>query len=275
MDNQQKYHEERSLRWGMARGGERQAADAASGMLQAALGMECTNRRYDVLWHDRYHIGDPENPWVRGAPDYLLILGGTRFAYGEIKIKSRKFHKTVRGGVTDRGTKIPCYGCESFYLDRIPVYENMCAFARKTGIDPQTFLLLFVSEDFSEIYAISLAEIQDLVENGYQGEPLGEIQEGYGTQTAEGTAPSYLIPVDVTRLIAPDNKEYFWAHSSDSWMMPKERYFACTENRWFYHRDRHCKYIANKENKELTYFDCEEQARASGRKRCRTCFQGE
>ena len=78
-------------------------------------------------------------------------------------------------------------------------------------------------------------------ENGYQGEPLGEIQEGYGTQTAEGTAPSYLIPVDVTRLIAPDNKEYFWAHSSDSWMMPKERYFACTENRWFYHRDRHCK----------------------------------
>ena len=106
-------------------------------------------------------------------------------------------------------------------------------------------------------------------------EPLGEIQEGYGTQTAEGTAPSYLIPVDVTRLIAPDNKEYFWAHSSDSWMMPKERYFACTENRWFYHRDRHCKYIANKENKELTYFDCEEQARASGRKRCRTCFQGE
>ncbi len=229
-------------------------------------------RRYDELWFSFCDPGSRDNPWVRGASDYLIRLDPYGYFYAEIKIKAVKFKKTEQGGTTRRGSPIARYGCKSFYLDRKPVYENMCEFSRNAGINPGAFLLLFVSEDMEEIHVISLAEIIDLVENGYNGMPICEIQEGYGTNTTEGTAPSYLIPEAATHQITRKNREYLAAHATRRLVLP-QKYYAC--NRWFYHCCRTCRFISGKADRDLSVFYSAAQAAAGGRKACNECFSGQ
>lgn len=269
MDNQQKYNEERDRRWGMAKKGEYPAIEAVCRRMSEALQTDCVSTRYDEIWFARYDPAAEENAWVRGAPDYGITVGQGRYLYSEIKIKANKFRKTLYGGVTRYGSRIARYGCESYYLDRVPVYKNMCAFSERTGLDPRSFLLFFVSEDREDIRVCSLAEITDLIQNGYHQAPISEIQEGYGTDTGEGTAPSYLIPEDATHPIDGAHRDFFLANASESWIVPR-RYYAC--NGWYYHCDRNCKYIAGKRDEALACFDSEALAAAGGRKRCICCF---
>lgn len=272
MDNKRKYDEERGRRWDMAEKGEPKAIQKACNLLSGALEEACGHIRYDEIWFERYDPSEEGNEWVRGAPDYVITAGTEGYLYAEIKIKAQKFRKTKQGGTTQQGTQISCYGCESFYLDRVPVYENMCAFSQKTGIDPKSFLLLFVSEDMAEIDVISLAEIRRLIRDGYNGQPFCEIKEGYGIKTKDGTASSYLIPENAAHLMDADSGAYFRAHMSQALVLPPERYYAHIYNGVFYHRDRSCKYISRKPDGELLIFDNEAQAVKTGRRRCTSCF---
>lgn len=268
MDNRQKYNDERDRRWNMAKQGEPRAIEEACAQLTAALGQACCSARYDELWFDQFDPGLLENSWVRGAPDYVVAIGGEGYLYTEIKIKAIKFEKTMWGGTTQNGSRISRYGCKSFYLDRVPVYENMCAFSQRVGIAPESFLLLFVSKDMEEVNAISLAEIQELIENGYCGQPFCEIKDGYGTKTQEGTAPSYLVPEKATHPIGADSAAYFRGHMAPELVLPPKRFHA--SNLWYYHSRRSCTYLSKQVQSQV--FESEEQAAATGRRRCTHCF---
>ena len=183
LKNIEKYSQERQRRWQMAREGEPRAVQSACTALEQILGTPCAYTRYDGLWFEAFDPQEPGNGWVRGAPDYLIRFN-RRYIYAEIKLKSVMFHMTLTGGQMSDGTVIPCYGCESLYLDKEPVYRNMRAFARAVGVAPGSFLLLFACPD--GIRAISLAEIDALVENGFRGAALGLISDGYGTAVEGG-----------------------------------------------------------------------------------------
>lgn len=216
MDNKQRYNGEREKRWMMAKKKEPEAIAAICRILEGASGHQVRNERYDELWFKEFKLDLPE--WVKGASDYVLSIDHERYVYAEIKLKSVKFQKTRYGGTTRRGSVIAKYGCESFYLDIVPVYRNMCAFAQETGIDSRNFIIFFVNEELTEVHAISLEEIQRLVKYGYKGKPLCVYTEGYGTDTEYGAAPNYLIPENATRLL---NFEYIEQHSTPNVVIPR------------------------------------------------------
>ena len=265
LKNIEKYSQERQRRWQMAREGEPRAVQSACTALEQILGTPCAYTRYDGLWFEAFDPQEPGNGWVRGAPDYLIRFN-RRYIYAEIKLKSVMFHMTLTGGQMGDGTVIPCYGCESLYLDKEPVYKNMRAFARAVGVAPESFLLLFACPD--GIRAISLAEIDALVEKGFRGVALGLISDGYGTAVEGGQAASYLLPVDATHLLAAENGSYFTRHTAPA-PVKLPQVYCC--NPWYYHWDRQCKYIATKDDGDLTVFSGENDALLSGRRPCENC----
>ena len=141
MDNQILYNQERTKRWNMAKDKEPEAIDAICKILTRITGTEISFRRYDEIWFNKFDPRKEENEWVKGASDYVIEINNNRYIYAEIKIKSVKFKKTVTGGLTRKGSNIAKYGCESFYLDIVPVYKNMCAFVDKVNIDSDKFLI--------------------------------------------------------------------------------------------------------------------------------------
>ena len=199
MDNRELYDLERDNRWGMAEEKEPEAIKKICGIIGDRYGIHTYPQRYDVVWFQQYPPELPENEWVRGAPDYLITIESQNcnfYIYAEIKIKAKKFRKTVSGGTTRRGSMISNYGCESYYLDVDPVYKNMNVFANKAKIDKKCFLLFFIDEDFKEINLISLEKINKLVTDGYRGSPMSIFSEGYGTRRVDGfPARTYLIPI--------------------------------------------------------------------------------
>lgn len=271
MNNKDKYNLERQKRWSMAERGEPKAIRAACGQLRRALELDCTYLRYDTVWFERFDPAGPDNGWVRGAADYVIAVDANahkRYIYAEIKIKARQFLKTETGGITANGTHISKYGCKSFYLDHRPVYQNMCEFSQKAGIDPNGFMLIFISEDLKEIHVISLAEISALIETGHRGVPICEIKEGYGTDTEEGSASSYLLPVAATHAVSRENAAYFLQNASPELVLP-ECYYA--SNEWYYHSCRYCDYIVSRHVGDLLIFDDAESALATGRRLCKKC----
>ena len=96
-------------------------------------------QRFDELWFEAY--SPDENEWVKGCPDFIgsLTHRETRFLFIELKIKDDGiFRKTCTGGATKNGSVIPNYGCQSFYLDIVPVYRNMKDFCLKTSLPTRT-----------------------------------------------------------------------------------------------------------------------------------------
>lgn len=271
MDNRELYNRERKRRWSMAKGKEPEAIDTICRILRQGSGHEVEKIRYDEIWFGQFAPDVQQNAWVRGASDYAICIDKERYVYAEIKLKSIKFQKTKFGGTTQKGSAVANYGCESFYLDIVPVYENMCAFVEKTKIAARNFIIFFIDDQMTEVHAISLEKIQSMEKNGYQGEPLCVFSEGYGTDTRYGAAPNYLIPELATESLTFD---YIAGHSTSEYIttLPAEPecYFAGTD---FYHRDRNCRYIVNKgdENvRRITYGEARSKRLVPCRECCRT-----
>lgn len=275
MDNNIVYDLEREKRWNMAKDKEPLAIDRICNILQKATGEVCTSKRYDEIWFNKYDPSFSENEWVRGASDYYIKFNN-RIIYAEIKIKAIKFHKTVNGGVTRKGSQIAKYGCESFYIDIVPVYKNMCDFVKKTSIDPNSFLIFFIDDEMTDVNAISLREIKALEKNGFNGEKLCVFSEGYGTRTEYGAAPNYLIPEVCTNDLKIDMNQYLYQHSSADFIVDIQK--ASVDNRRFfgysngyYHMDRNCMYIKNKRDNEIKKISLEEAEKLKYIK-CKNCF---
>lgn len=271
MDNRELYNRERNRRWSMAKGKEPEAIDTVCRILRQGSEREVEKIRYDEIWFGQFAPDVQQNAWVRGASDYVIRIDGERYVYAEIKLKSIKFQKTKFGGTTQRGSVIANYGCESFYLDIVPVYENMCAFVEKTKIESRSFLIFFIDDQLSEVHVISLEKIQSMIKNGFQGNPLCIFSEGYGTDTRYGAAPNYLIPELATESLTFD---YIDRHSTPEYIttLPAEPeyYFAGTD---FYHRDRNCRYIVNKRDENvqrITYGEARSKRLVPCRECCRT-----
>lgn len=92
------------------------------------------------------------------------------------------------------GQQIANYGCISYYLDVALVYGNVNEFCEIANIDKNNFIIMFIDSNHTSIRLISLAEINNIVEHGWNGVPICTFEAGYGQR-------SYLIPKDATHTI--------------------------------------------------------------------------
>lgn len=204
----QQYANERSKRWEMGEKEEEPAMREACLQLSKSLNTKVGYFRYDKKWLESFDIDKQE--WIKGVSDFVINVCNYGGLYIEIKIKKDGvFRKTLTGGTTQQGSLIPKYGCGSFYLDKYPVYEHVNTFVQAFKINPDSFLFFFVLPDEKKIHAISLTDIRNLIEHGYNGIKLCLYGEGYGTKDKNGEpAKAYLIPVEATHLIGSDDLDY-------------------------------------------------------------------
>ena len=268
------YEEERKDRWSMAKEGEPIAMEAIQNRLLTYYGLINQAKRYDEIYFKKYSPENEENAWIRGASDYVIEIDGEEVLI-EIKLKNQKFRKTKGGGKTQDGSMIRDYGCESYYLDIEPVFKNMCDFCSHENISPESFIIFFCGDDNRELRYISLARVIDLVNNGYKGEPLTEFGEGYGINTESGRAITYLIPEDTTIDIS-DKRNVFKREKEDCFSRILHHYIKRIygyqlSSYGYYHMDRNCKFIRNKQDKSLSVFYSENEAENNGYIRCKQC----
>ena len=268
------YENERKERWSMAKAGEPVAMEAIQKRLFAYYGLLHKAERYDEQYFSRFDPEVEENSWIRGASDYVIEIDGEDVLI-EIKLKNQKFRKTNGGGITKDGSVIRNYGCESYYLDIDPVYKNMCRFCAHEGIDPESFIIFFCGDDNEELRYISLAQINDLVKNGYKGQPLTEFGEGYGINTEAGRAITYLIPEDATIDIS-DKRSVIKRGTKDRLSQILNHYINVlygfnSSGYRFYHADRKCGVIKNKPDESLLTFYSKEEAEKNGFRKCNYC----
>jgi len=194
------YEQERQDRWGMASNGEKSAIIRICDLFARVLNISREDIKYtrlDEIWFDKYDINEYENEWVKGVSDFVvqILLSKEKYILVEIKLKSQEYRKTSIGGTTKNGSIVSNYGCNSYYLDVIPVHRNMNDFVLKTNNKPSAFIIAFVKEDFSEINIISLAKINKMIKSGWNQNgkniDLCIYGEGYGQK-------AYLIPKDAT-----------------------------------------------------------------------------
>lgn len=268
------YEAERGARWSMAKEGEPAAMEAIQNRLSTYYGLFKQAKRYDEQYFKKYDLDNDDNSWVRGASDYAVEIDGEEFLI-EIKLKNQKFRKTNGGGTTRDGSIIRDYGCESFYLDIEPVYRNMCKFCAHEGIDPASFIIFFCGDDNTELRYISLAKINELVNNGYKGLPLTEYGEGYGTNTENGRAITYLIPEDTTidisdkRIVFQKENEDRLSHILHNYI---QRIYGYNSSGYkYYHINRKCSVIKNRSDNELNYFFSSAEAEGQGFHKCNYC----
>ena len=196
-----RYNEERQMRHKAAEEYEQPSVELVVELInQKSPNHIADFKRYDEEWFEKYDINKTVNEWVKGASDYLVninVLGSNQvhYSYVEIKYKTETFRKTKGGGTTRSGSVVPDYGCESYYLDVVPVWKNICDFISRNGIPSSSFWLAFVNENISDVHLISAAKIYRILQNGWNGQLIGEYGEGYG-QIA------YLIPKDATIRLA-------------------------------------------------------------------------
>lgn len=202
-DNGERYIKERAERWGMAEKGEPEAIDEIKKqIIKLTNGATVNVTRYDELWFGQYSPKDKYD-WLRGAPDYCIEIikdNQTVNLYVEIKIKDKKFRKTKTGGLTCKNSiNVEKYGCESYYLDIVPVHRNMNLFCQRLGIDKKDFVIAFVNTYYSEIDFISLAKVNELIENGWNSKNISKYTEGYNERC-------YLIPEYATSSLKNTNE---------------------------------------------------------------------
>lgn len=195
-----RYNEERAIRHKAAQEYEQPSVELVVDLInQKSPETIADFTRYDEEWFEKYDLNDKTNEWVKGASDYLVNINKAGsdnvYSFVEIKYKTQTFRKTVNGGTTLSGSVIPNYGCESYYLDVIPVWRNICDFINRNNIPSNSFWLAFVNEDISDVQIISVKKISEILKNGWNGQPIGEYGEGYGQR-------AYLIPKQATVRLA-------------------------------------------------------------------------
>lgn len=213
-NNRERYDREREIRRGMAREGEQLAIEALVRKINERFTDNITPVRYDNLWFERY---DPRNiEWVKGCSDYYLDISSGEsnsiYMYIEVKIKNTCFDATINEGIRS-GQRVANYGCVSFYLDIVPVYGNMNKFCELTNIDKNNFIIMFTDSNFNSIRLISLSEVNNLVQNGWNGVEISEFGAGYGRR-------SYLIPIDATHMVEDLSGEQIRNYTSTMISMP-------------------------------------------------------
>ena len=205
------YHNQRQKRWTMENQNANKILKIFSVYLLKKLPFLSKDnikfQRFDKLWFNAYSPKD--NEWVKGCPDFICALSNRerKFLFIELKIKDDGiFRKTLRGGVTKIGSVIPNYGCLSFYLDIIPVYKNMKDFCVNTLLPTSNFLILFAKNnaDHKDMFLITLAEIDTIIQTGWKGIKIAEFGEEYGQKT-------YLIPQDATTPLPNITEEYIYS----------------------------------------------------------------
>ena len=67
---------------------------------------------------------------------------------------------------------VPKYGCDSLLLGT-HVYKNICAFTKNAGIRPEFYHIAYLDGENS-VAIISLAQLNTLLEKGYNGIAIGE-----------------------------------------------------------------------------------------------------
>jgi len=207
-NHNQAYSDERNYRWNMAEQFEEKAILKFIEILRGIIQDNNVNIQYyrvDKIYFKKYNVCNDD--WIKGSPDYLIVINidKSKYMYIEIKLKAFEFRKTIIGGTTSAGSIITNYGCPSYYLDIEPVYMNMCKFCINEKIVTKYFIIIFVSDQLTEFRIISLNKIDLLIKKGFLDKknnyvPLCKFGEGYGKTT-------YLIPKDSTTDIKAINKQ--------------------------------------------------------------------
>ena len=211
------YNLERNERWELAKEGEKPAMQKIIALLLPSF-PNIKYHRYDEFW---FNFVEPEKEsWVRGVSDFAVAFSESSGIFAEIKIKSKMFRKTKTGGTTQNGSIIPNYGCESAYLDKQPVFENVGKFLEMFSIPKSSFFFFFDSTETGKVYAISIAEIEELLSEGFDGVAIGMFGEGYGTKTEDGRAVCYLLPIDAMHVLGTNDKEYFEGKTTEKIIIP-------------------------------------------------------
>lgn len=201
MSLSKQYHDEEEKRRIMAEQGEPIAISMIAKRIKSITGCgEIVEERYDEKW---FELRKPEGSyrWLAGVSDYCLHISShlgrghkepkNGYMYMEVKLKNTMYKPTLTGGKTEDGILIPNYNCESYYLDVNPVHSNMNIFCENVGINKSHFVIAFVNLNNSEIRIISLQQVNNLIETGWNENPIGIYGKGYGKK-------SYLIPKDAT-----------------------------------------------------------------------------
>lgn len=213
-NNRERYEKEKEKRFWLAKEYEQPAIESLSKYLNNRF-RKCNIKpiRYDDIWFEKY---DPETiKWVRGCSDYCLdITKEDRhiYIYTEVKIKNTSFDATINGGIR-RDQYISKYGCCSYYLD-IYVCNHMNKFCDKADIPKNSFIIMFTDTNFNSIRLISLEEVNNLVENGWNGNIISTFGANYGSR-------SYLIPIDATHNIEDISGKHIKHYSSNNFSTPK------------------------------------------------------
>lgn len=197
------YVTERARRWELGAKQERPVVERFAEILRARFRISedaLQVKRFDELIFGEFP--PEESEWAKGSPDFMISIavgGELRYVYPEVKTKAQEFRKTLTGGLTASGQHIAKYECTSYYLDEVPVYENMVNFAQATGIDEDSFILIFADPELEDLRYVSLRHLREMVEMGWEladGSvvPLCKYGDGYGATT-------WLIPKEATRSV--------------------------------------------------------------------------
>lgn len=216
-EHEKAYNSERKERWELAKAGEKDAMAKIFQTLKRSF-PNAKYSRYDIAWFS--FVKPSSTEWVHGVSDYVVAFSKEEGIFAEIKLKQKMFRKTKFGGTTANGSLVPNYGCESAYLDERPVFSNVRTFLEMFSISKDSFFFFFVGAETNLTYAISIAEIETLLENGYNGTAIGTFGEGYGTKVGNGRAVCYLLPINAMHILGQNDKEYFENKTTPKIILP-------------------------------------------------------
>lgn len=120
----------------------------------------------DYAYLPTYYHSRPEYQWLIGKPSGYWINSNSLF-YLKIK-KLIRYQGTTQGN----GSSVPKYGCDSLLLGK-HVYKNICAFVKNAGIRPEFYHIAYL-DGTNSVAIISLAQLNTLLEKGYNGITIGE-----------------------------------------------------------------------------------------------------
>jgi len=134
------YQEERTQRWSLEEALLDPIAKLICHIISPDLSNQANYAKYAEPLIDAFQAAYPglQVPDdVRGVPDLKLFVNNCEWLV-ELKIKKHRFRNTLHGS-----RSVSSYGCESHYLDDVPVYVNLLKPARKHQIDHNQIILLY------------------------------------------------------------------------------------------------------------------------------------